>query len=370
LDNNVDRQAMVISRRRSSAIILLLSFGLLLALPFALSAGQGFFLPVVAAAVITIILAPVANILEKLRIPNVIASFIAIIFFAGLLTLAIFLIFQPAMDLFEQLPVIVNFVTQKLTEPGSLAVPLSTISAGLSEALRASAEAEVMVQTSSMFQAVAFATPFVIAQILLALLTSYLMLVSRAKFYQALLRERTTISATRKVGLAVREISNSVSHYLGTVIIINSCVGLIVSVGAWLFGLESPLMWGGLAAILNFIPYVGPLVLAILLGITGVLDEGTLIAGLLPAAAYLGLQTIEANLITPSVLGERLSINPVLIIIAVSFFSWIWGLVGALLSIPLLVILRILLNHTGTPNIIGFLLGEPLFGPSMTGTEK
>ena len=361
---------MVISQRRSSAIILLLSCGLLLALPFVLSAGQGFFLPVAAAVVITIILAPVANVLQKLRIPNIIASFIAILLFAGLLTLAIFMIFQPALDLFEQLPIITNFVTRKLAEPGSLALPLSTISAGLSDALRSSAEKEVMDQTSSMFQAVAFATPFVIGQILLALLISYLMLVSRVKFHESLIRDRVTISATRKAGLAVREISKSVSHYLGTVIVINFCVGLVVTFGAWLFGLESPLMWGGLAAILNFIPYVGPLVLAVLLGITGVLDEGALVAGLLPAAAYLGLQTIEANLITPAVLGERLSINPVIIIIAVSFFSWIWGLVGALLSVPLVVIFRILLNHTGTPNIIGYLLGEPLFGSSMRRAEK
>ena len=194
---------MVIGQRRSSAIILLLSCMLLLALPFALSAGQAFFLPIVAAVVITIILAPVANLLEKLRIPNAVGSFVAIILFAGLLTLAIFLIFQPAMALFEQLPVIVRFVTQKLAEPGSLALPLSSISDGLSDALRAWAEKEVVVQTSSMFQAVAFATPFVIAQILLALLTSYLMLLSRARFHETLLRERTTISATRKVGLAV-----------------------------------------------------------------------------------------------------------------------------------------------------------------------
>jgi predicted PurR-regulated permease PerM len=135
----------------------------------------------------------------------------------------------------------------------------------------------------------------------------------------------------------------------------------MVALGAWGLGVDAPIMWGGLAALLNFIPYIGPTLMIGLLAVFGIGTTETVILGLIPAAAYLGLHTVEANIVTPAVLGARFTMNPVMILIALSYFSWIWGVMGALLSVPLLLTLTALFDHIGRPNIIGFIFGEPLF---------
>jgi len=120
-------------------------------------------------------------------------------------------------------------------------------------------------------------------------------------------------------------------------------------------------MWGGLAAILNFVPYIGPMAMTALLALFGIGTADTLLLGLIPAAAYVSLHAIESNVVTPSILGARFTMNPVLILIALSYFSWIWGVFGALLSVPILLTLTAFFDHVGKPNLVGFVFGEPLF---------
>ena len=120
-------------------------------------------------------------------------------------------------------------------------------------------------------------------------------------------------------------------------------------------------MWGGLAMILNFIPYIGPLAMTALLALFGLGTAETAWIGMGYAAAYVVLHAIEANVITPSILGARFTMSPVMILISLSYFTWIWGAVGALLSVPILLTLTALFDHIGRPNIVGFLFGEPLF---------
>jgi predicted PurR-regulated permease PerM len=156
-------------------------------------------------------------------------------------------------------------------------------------------------------------------------------------------------------------VQDRVAAYILTVTWINACVGLIVGLAAWAFGLEAPVMWGGLAAILNFLPYIGPLTMTGILALYGVGTAETALVGIIPAAAYLGLHAVESNAFTPSILGARFTMNPVLILIALSYFSWIWGVFGALLSVPILLTLAAFFDHVGKPNLIGFIFGEPLF---------
>src|SRR5690606_9571963 len=106
-----------------------------------------------------------------------------------------------------------------------------------------------------------------------------------------------------------------------TVGLINLGVGIIVTLGAWALGMPSPIMWGGLAALLNFLPYLGPLAMLALLTLFGLGTADAPLVGMIPAAAYLALHTVESNVVTPAVLGARFTMNPVLILIALSYFS-------------------------------------------------
>ncbi|HAU21111.1 MAG TPA: AI-2E family transporter, partial [Erythrobacter sp.] len=164
-----------------------------------------------------------------------------------------------------------------------------------------------------------------------------------------------------KAAQVMREVQDRVAAYILTVGWINAGVGVVVATGAWLMGVEAPVMWGGLAAILNFLPYIGPLVMTGLLTLFGIGTADTVLLGLVPAAAYLALHTVESNVITPSILGARFTMNPVFILIALSYFSWIWGVFGALLSVPILLTLTAFFDHVGKPNLVGFIFGEPLF---------
>ena len=177
-----------------------------------------------------------------------------------------------------------------------------------------------------------------------------------------LLFGRTSFGTSIKAARVLREVQDRVASYILTVAWINLGVGIVVGTGAWLLGVDAPLMWGGLATLLNFIPYIGPLVMTGVLALFGVGTSETILLGLIPAAAYLALHTVEANVITPSILGARFTMNPVMILIAFSYFSWIWGVFGALLSVPILLMLTAFFDHTGRPNLIGFVFGEPLFG--------
>jgi predicted PurR-regulated permease PerM len=168
----------------------------------------------------------------------------------------------------------------------------------------------------------------------------------------------------------LREVQERVAAYILTVGWINAMVGVVVALGAWALGVDAPIMWGGLAALLNFLPYIGPIVMVTLLGLFGIGTADTILLGMVPAVAYLALHTVEANVVTPSILGARFTMNPVTILIALSYFSWIWGVFGALLSVPILLMLTALFDHVGRPNLVGFVFGEPLFASEIFGGEE
>ena len=212
-----------------------------------------------------------------------------------------------------------------------------------------------------MLEQVAFATPTVVLEVLLTFLMAFFMIEARVRVRRRLLLGRQHVGASIKAARVVRDVQDRVAAYIFTVGLINLGVGVIVTLGAWALGLDAPVMWGGLAALLNFLPYIGPLAMVALLALFGIGTAESPLVGVIPAAAYLGLHAVESNVITPAVLGARFTMNPVLILLALSYFSWIWGVTGALLSVPLLLTLTALIDHLGRPNLIGFVFGEPLF---------
>jgi predicted PurR-regulated permease PerM len=129
----------------------------------------------------------------------------------------------------------------------------------------------------------------------------------------------------------------------------------------WFAGMPSPIMWGGLVAILNYIPYFGPIVAAGLLAVGGLMTFSDLGYALVPALLFVAVHLVEANVLTPMLVGRRLTINPLLILVALSFWSWVWGTAGALLAVPLLIILKTILDAAGWPDIAGFLFADGTF---------
>ena len=189
------------------------------------------------------------------------------------------------------------------------------------------------------FEQLAIGAPNVVLKILLTFLMAYFMVEARIRLRRNLLFGRASFGTSLKVRASFAKFQDKVASYILTVARINMGVGVIVAAGAWALDVEAPLMWGGLATLCNFIPYIGPLAMTVVLTLFGVGTSDTVLLGIIPAAAYLVLHTIEANIVTPSILGARFTMNPVMILIAFSYFSWIWGVFGALLSVPILLML-------------------------------
>lgn len=347
--------------RLVSALVIFLGAGLFLALPFVLSSGAVVFLPFISAVILAIVLTPLADRLAHLGLPHILASFLALTLALAVFVSALALILVPALDTFAQVPDMAAKVSTEVSQlRGSLSW-LNDLNRQLSRLAGHGSAREVVLAGPTVIEQLAFATPTVVLEMLLTLLLSFFLIAARLRVRRRLRLEHTSPTASLKAARMMREVQDLVASYILTVGLINLGVGVIVAMGAWLLDFEAPIMWGGLAALLNFLPYVGPLVMAAVLALFSLGTSDTLAAGLVAPAAYLGLHAVEANLVTPAVLGRRLTLNPVLIILSISYFTWIWGMAGALLSVPILLIFTALFHHVGQPNLLGFLFGEPLF---------
>ena len=350
--------------RLISALVMLLAIGLFLAMPFVLSIGSVVFLPLVAAVIVTIILSPLADKLAT-WLPNFLASLLALLAFFAILALALTAVFGPAATLYDEVPAMVSQVGEHFSQLQITFAWVGQINDQLNAVFGSKDGQQVVLASPTMLEQLAFATPTVLLEFLLTFMLAFFMIEARVRLRRRLTLERQQVGSSLKAARAIREVQDRVAAYILTVGLINVGVGIVVGLGAWIMGLDAPIMWGGLAALLNFVPYVGPLVMVVLLGLFGLGSADTLLVGLIPAAAYMALHTVEANVITPSVLGARFTMNPVLILLALSYFGWIWGVAGALLSVPILLTLTALADHLGRPNFIGFLFGEPLFASNV-----
>ncbi|WP_084355782.1 AI-2E family transporter [Novosphingobium lentum] len=355
--------------RLISALVLMLGFALFLAMPFVLSVGSVVFLPPVTAVIFTIVLSPLADRFIRIGLPNVLASFVAVMVMIGVVVIALSLILQPAYDMVDQFPSLVQQVGNRFVELRTSFTWINDINRQIARFSGHTAH-EVVLASPSVIEQVAFATPTVVLEALLTLLMTFFMIESRIRMKRRLLLDRHSFGASLRVARVMRDVQDRVASYILTVAQINLVVGVIVALGAWAFGLTAPIMWGGLAFALNFLPYLGPLTMLGLLGMIGLGTAQSVLVGLLPMLAFLGLHAIESNAVTPSILGARFTVNPVAILLAISYFSWIWGVVGALLSVPILITLTALFEHLARPNIIGFLFGEALFEPPAQSFEN
>jgi predicted PurR-regulated permease PerM len=186
----------------------------------------------------------------------------------------------------------------------------------------------------------------------------YLLLASGDMFLQKLVHVMPTLSDKKRAVDISHEIQQNISNYLFSVSLINLGVGLLVSSGLYFMGMPNALMWGILVAILNFVPYFGPVAGVVLLAAAGVLTFDTLWQGLLPPAWYLALHLLEANLITPVLLGRRFTLNPVVIFVSLIFWTMLWGVPGALLSVPILVSIKVVCDRIPAMSSVSELLSR------------
>jgi predicted PurR-regulated permease PerM len=345
--------------RLMAAITLMGGIGLLLALPFALQAGSQFFLPLTAALVIAIALVPLLEWLERHRIPAPAAAFICVVLFLTAANVALASIVVPAWQWVRLLPERVGQIQNNLA-------PLIDFYANLqqwvNQMLRnfASGPIHQPVQQAaapptSLLDLFTTTAPSALIEMFFAILVIYFFLSGWTRLRRSAITSRASFGGAMATARVIQDVVDDTSAYLGTITLINLSLGLIVSGALWLMGMPTPLMWGGIVALLNYIPYFGPVLAALLLALGGLMTFDDIAWAFLPAIIMIGAHLIEANLVTPLIVGHRLTISPIMILISLSFWGWVWGTTGALLAVPLLIMIQTVLNAAGKPDIAGFL---------------
>jgi predicted PurR-regulated permease PerM len=186
----------------------------------------------------------------------------------------------------------------------------------------------------------------------------YLLLASGDMFLQKLVHVMPTLHDKKRAVEISHEVQQNISNYLFSVSLINLGLGVVVSGGLYFMGVPHAAMWGLFVALVNFVPYFGPCAGVLVLGAVGLLTFDRLWQGLLPAGWYLLLHTLEANLITPVLLGRRFTLNPVVIFVSLIFWTWLWGVPGALLSVPILVSVKVVCDRVPAMSSVSELLSR------------
>lgn len=356
-DPSIDRHRV----RLLAGLTLIAGAGLLLALPFALRAGAEFFLPVTAAMVIAIALVPLLEWLERRRVPSGLAALICLLVFLAIANAALASIVVPATEWFQALP-------ERIPQIQANLAPLIDFYSNLQKFVDdtvqmlargpvAAAQASAVAAPSSLMDYVSSA-PHAAIQLFFAILVIYFFLSGWTRLRERTITSRGSFGGALATARVIQNVVDSTSAYLGTITFINVALGLIVATSLWAIGMPSPLMWGGIVTLLNYVPYIGPILAAVLLALGGLMTFSDIWLALLPATIVVGLHLVEANIVTPTVLGRRLTINPLLILVSLSFWGWVWGTPGALLAVPLLIIIQTVMSAAGKPDIAGFLFEE------------
>ncbi len=345
--------------RLLASIALIAGMGIIIALPFALRAGAEFFLPVTAALVVAITLVPMLEWFERRGVPSRLASGLCVIIFLTIALFAIGSIVLPAIDWVALIPERLPKVQAALDPVLDLYKAFDRFVERIVSQVSISSpqgDRTVRIETpNSISGLLATSAPHLLIQLFFALLVIFFFLAGWTTMRKRTIVSRGSFEGALTTARVIQQVVDATSIYIGTITLINVTLGALTALVLWQLGMDSPVMWGGIVAVLNFIPYLGPIASALLLFVGGLMVFPDVWSALLPPAIFVAFHLLEANFITPMIVGKRLTISPLAILVSLSFWAWVWGTTGALLAVPLLIIMKTIFSAAGTPDIAGFL---------------
>jgi predicted PurR-regulated permease PerM len=345
--------------RLLAGLTLIAGIGVVVALPFALRAGAEFFMPVTAALVIAIALVPLLEWFERRGIPSKAAAGLCLVIFLLIAIFAIGSIVFPASDWVARIPSQIPKVRTALEPVFDLYKNLDRFIARIANQIEVNhashARTVTIEQPNSVMGLLATSAPHLLIQLFFSLLVIFFFLAGWTAMRKRTIVSRGSFEGALTTARVIQQVVDATSTYLGTITLINVGLGALTATVLWWLGMPSPIMWGGIVAVANYIPYLGPIASALLLFLGGLMTYPDIWGALLPPAVFIGFHLVEANFFTPMVVGHRLTISPLSILVSLSFWAWVWGTTGALLAVPLLIIMKTIFSAAGTPDIAGFL---------------
>lgn len=311
----------------------------LIAFIAALAYGRSILLPIVSAFMLGIMLGPLA---ARWGVPSLLAALVLWLAVIAIFYGVVMLLSAPIVEFVAKAPQLGQAIKDKLHV---LDGPLSALQ-DLQNALfpNATDNTPTFSLVSVLRPAAAIVTP-AIGQMAIFFGTLFFILVGRIQLRQGMIAFFDDRDARWRMLRILNDIEHNLTGYLSVVAVINLVVGLGAALIAYLAGLSDPLAWGVLGFILNFVPYLGALLMELIFFAVGLLTFPTLSHALVAPLAYLALTTLEGQFITPSIMGHRLLLNPLVVFLSLVFWAWMWGPVGALLAVPLLIVMLVAINH-------------------------
>ncbi len=349
---------------RSTALTILTILAVFYTLYFAAS----IVLPFVMALVLNLLLAPVMRFLHhRLRVPKPVAALLLILLLFGFVAMIVFAISVPASGWIARAPDSLGALEHKLSflrapieaVEGGMARLQSTLSTGgaTNPTHPQSMASGGVGSLTGVLTTGLSGTRFFLGQVFTLVLILFFLLASGDSLLRRFVEIMPTLADKRRAVQIATEIERNVSLYLATITMMNVLVGALNMLQVWLLGLPNPLLWGVAAFLLNYVPILGPVTGIGIYFLVGLFAFDSLLHALFPPLIYLGIHLMEGETVTPLLLARRFTLNPVLVMSSLMFWDWMWGIVGAFLSVPMLAVFKIVCDHVESLAPIGHILG-------------
>lgn len=302
-------------------------------------------LPITLALLFSLLLSPPVRWLTVLRIPPPVGAAVVMLVLLGGVGQGIYLLSGPAGEWLDKAPHSFREVEWKLR---ALKKPIEEVQKATQQVEKLTVledgdkTVEVEVKEPSLTRTLISSTPIVLAELGVCVVLLYFLLASGDNFLRKLVRVIPRLQDKRRAVEIARRIQHDISSYLFTIALINAGLGVAVGTALYFLDMPNPALWGAMAAALNFAPYLGAIVGVVVVGMAAMLSFNDLSQAALVPAVYLGLTTLEGQVVTPLIVGRRLAISPVVVFLGITVWGWLWGIPGVLLAVPLLAIFKII----------------------------
>ena len=363
-------------RKKVPPIQMALYWLLALAVMYTMYFAKTLFLPVVVAALFALLLSPLVGVFKRFHVPRVLSALLLLALIGVPFTLLGVQLAEPAEKWATRIPELSAQLTDELDEfseklspskveahrPQAIEVqekesfrlfgwfrndeqdeqPTARVPAPAPERSSDSAVSDRVMQggVELMVQLLG-ATPVVLAQFVTFIILVIFMLVFGPLLYSNFITVFPQIRDQEAANELLADVQHELSRYILTVSVINTALGVITGLALWAAGVEDALLWGVMVALLNFAPYIGPIIAMAVLCLAGVVQYGPALMALLPVGIFFAINLLEAQFVTPMVLGRHMRLNPLILMLWLIGWGWVWGVVGVLIAVPLLVCLKL-----------------------------
>jgi predicted PurR-regulated permease PerM len=335
-----------------------------LALFYTFYFARSVILPVVLAMLLALILSPAVRVLKRGAVPEPIGAAVVVLATLAALAYGAYRLTDPASEWIDKMPQVISQVERKL---GTLRRSVAEVSkaAERMEQLATvapkpnAAPPAVAASQPPLLQRVLGVTKTVLVSAASTVVLLYFLLASGDMFLRKMVRVLDTFEDKKRAVGVARAIQSDMARYLFTITCINLGLGVVVGFALYLLDMPNPVLWGVMVATFNFIPYLGAATNLVILTVVAFLTFDDVSRVLTVTGVYLLIEIIEGQVVTPILTGRSLTLNPVMIFLAMLLWTWLWGVVGALIAVPLLMTLKIVCDHVESLQPVGeFLSGK------------